>query len=280
LKNLHKNYTPTLADYFKSDSQFCEFLKHLAEDEAWHSQVMHKAAAWADAADIPAPTIRIDSATKARIETPFFSARKDMDSRRLPKAMLLSRIIEAEYSEWNEIFLYVVNVLKDRNKMFAAAASKIHQHRKLMENFLATVPEGDELLEEIRNLPNVWQEKILIVEYDPSLKKFFSDTLSKEGATETTANAAEGFNVIREYHYDIILFDLEVPAKSVMDFFRQAVTRDPGLRERILFLTAAPTVELFDFFAQEGLRYFVKPVMLQNLQTSIREIIGKTRTAL
>jgi CheY-like chemotaxis protein len=263
--------------HFKADREFSDFLHYLAEDEAWHVRLMERAVEYA-AVPVPPVAITLDNATKARIETPFLACRKELEAAVLSREMLLQCIITTEYSEWNDIFLYVVNTLKEHNREFADAAAKLHQHKKHIERYFTTISEGRAYLEQIQRLPAVWKEKILVVEDYPVLQNFLADVLSSEGEISIAANGKEGLGLSTKQHFDVIVSDVQMPVMNGIEFFRQASSRDPGLKERFLFLTGNPTDESRVFFEQNHLRCLVKPVPLQELLEAVRAIIRRTRT--
>jgi len=265
------------AAYFHKDEELSGFLRQLAKDEAWHGSLMVKAAEYAAAGNMPPAEIELDDGTRTRIENSFVGCGKQMESGACPPGTLLDCIAAAEYSEWNHIFLYVVNTLKGYSLEFAEAAAKINQHKKQLERFLECRPEGGACLEKIQGLPSVWEEKILIVDDHPAIREFFADILSPEGEVVTAVNGKEGLERMAVQYFDLILSDMQMPLMDGMEFYRQASKRDPGLGERILFLTANPSAENLSFFTENNLRFFIKPVSIRDLQKAARDIIRSTR---
>ena len=266
------------AAYFHKDEELSGFLRQFAKDEAWHSSLMVTAAEYEAGGNMPPSGIVLDDDTRTRIENSFVGCRKQMESGACPTGMLLDCIATTEYSEWNDIFVYVVNTLKGYSQEFAEAAAKINQHKKQLERFLEGRPEGGACLEKIRGLPAVWDEKILIVDDHPAIREFFADILSPEGEIVTAVNGKEGLERMTEQYFDVILSDMQMPVMDGMEFYRQASKRDPGLGERILFLTGNPSAENLSFFTKNNLRFFIKPVPIQDLQKAVRDIIHRTRT--
>jgi len=267
------------AAFFHHDLELSRFLRHLAEDEKWHSRIMVRAGGLADRSPLPPSGIVLDSETMARIECPFIESRKALEQGRCTRETLLRRMVAVEYSEWNDVFLYVINSLKEQSREFADAASKMHQHKKFMERFLASLPDGQSYLEQIRGLPAVWQEKILVIEDDPVLRQFFADILSSEGSVSTAVNGQEGLDKAREQHFDVILSDLQMPVMDGIEFYRKASILDPALRDHVLFLTGNPSDEHLSFFRQNSLQYLLKPVEIEALEQAVRAVIRRTRSA-
>jgi CheY-like chemotaxis protein len=279
VEDLARRFYTEAETYFKSDREFSGLLHDLAEDEAWHVHVMKRAAEYAADGTVPPAAIKLDNATKARIEAPLQEGRREWETDLLSKEKLLSCMVATEYSEWNVIFLYVVSTLKEYDREFADAASKIHQHKKHLERYLASIPEGGAYLDTVQRLPAVWQEKILIVEDHQALREFLRDILSPEGAVSTATNGKEGLELVTEQRFDIILSDVQMPVLDGIDFYRRALLHDAGLKERFLFITADPTREHLAFFKQNNLRHVLKPVPIGELQKAVHTIIRRTRTA-
>jgi CheY-like chemotaxis protein len=266
------------AAYFHKDEELSAFLRQFAKDEAWHSNLMVTAAEYEAAGNMSLAGIELDDDTRTRIENSFVGCRKQMEAGVCPTGMLLDCIATTEYSEWNHIFLYVVNTLKGYSQEFGKAAAKINQHKKQLERFLEGRPEGGACLEKIRGLPAVWEEKILIVDDHPAIREFFADILSPEGEVVTAVSGNEGLERMAAQYFDVILCDMQMPVMDGMEFYRQASKKDPGLGDRILFLTGNPSAENLAFFRKNNLRFFMKPVPIQDLQEAVRDIIHSTRT--
>jgi hypothetical protein len=216
------------ADFFMQDEAFNRLLNHLAEDEAWHFHVMGSADFYKNAPQPPADII-LDTCIIARLEAPFHENRKMLAERTLTKDSMLDCIITTEYSEWNDVFLYVVNTLKGKKREFVYAASKIEQHKKFIERYLETLPIGSALLDRIRRLPSVWNIRILVVEdYEP-IRELIADLLSTEGSS-TRRRTGRGLNKARLQYYDLILSDGYMNVMSGVEFYKQAALRDLASR--------------------------------------------------
>lgn len=97
---------------FAADKEFAAFLSHLAEEEQEHLELLLKATDRLSWEETPESFFTLDETTRQDIEAPFNRVHALLKSRGLTKGSMLEMIAEAEFSEWNEIFLYVVDVLK------------------------------------------------------------------------------------------------------------------------------------------------------------------------
>ena len=262
---------------FKEDKEFAELLNHLAEDEAWHFHIMASAAEFLQReTQRPSDIIALDSAAKARMESPFHESREKISSETLTKDSMLDCIATTEFSEWNDYFLYVVNILKEKRREFSYVASKIEQHKKLIERYFEKLSNNRQYLDKILHLPKVWDMKILIAEDYAPLRELLSELLSSEGTVEAAENGQKSLKKVAEQYYDIIVADSIMPEMNGIEFFKQAVLRDPRLAERFLFLTDFNADEHIDFAKRNNIRYITKPFLLDEIREAVHGLLAKT----
>lgn len=265
------------AALFKEDKTFAELLNHLAEDEAWHFHVMASAAELLQSeAQRPPDIIALDNAAKARIESPFHENRKKISSGTLTKESMLDCIASTEFSEWNDYFLFVVNTLKEQRREFVYVASKIEQHKKLIERYFEKLPNNRIYLDKIRHLPKVWDMSALIVEDYAPIRELLTELLAPDGAVEIAENGQKGLKKIAEQYYDVILADSSMPDMNGIELFRQAVLHAPLMAERFLFLTDFNDDEHIDFAKKNNIRYLTKPFFLDELREAVHGLLAKT----
>ena len=263
-------------DLFKEDAVFAPFLNHLAEDEAWHFHVMGSAAEYFNHGKPRPADIILDDAVKARVEAPFHESRRKIEKGTLTKEALLDCIVTTEFSEWNNLFLYVVNSLKGMRREFAYVASKMEQHKKYIERHFEKIAGTGVRLDSLRRMPKVWDIRILIVEdYEP-LRVLLSDILSMEGSVDTAENGEQGLAKLAEHHYDIILSDDYMPSMSGVEFYQQAVSQCPLLEEHFLFLMDVIKPGDLEFAREHKIKYMLKPLSVDELKETVHEIMSKT----
>ena len=265
------------ASLFKEDKAFAELLNHLAEDEAWHFHVMASAVEFLQTeAQRPPDIIALDSAAKARVERPFHENREKISSGTLTKDSMLDCIATTEFSEWNDIFLYVVNILKEKRWEFAYVASKIEQHKKLIERYFEKLPDNRIYLDKIRRLPKVWNTRILITEDYAPIRELLSELLASDGTVETAENGQQGLKKTAEQYYDVILADSGMAEMNGIEFYGQAILRAPRLAEHFLFLTDFNDDEHIDFAKKSKIKYLTKPFSLDELREAVHGLLTKT----
>lgn len=268
------------APQFRDDKMFHDFLEDLARDEAWHFHIMGSAAELVRKNEDIKTLITFDSTTKEKIEAPLRRNYEMLSFGTLTKESLLEGITETEYSEWNHIFLYVVNTLKLRSKEFMYAVSKMQDHIELIEQFLVLTPEGRKYIEKIKGIPDVRGRKILIVDGFSPLVEILKQLLKKEGSIETAANGMEGHEKIKNTYFDVIISDIDMPLMNGIAFYEAAVKHDPDIRNRFIFFTGSNDEKAMDFIRGNNIRYMEKPLGIPELQTTVREILHGIETQL
>ena len=183
---------------------FSEFLEKIAEEEAWHYHVMGSAANLLDEKPEIIPAISVDKETGDRILQYFYDLQDGLKNKSLSEELILEKIIEAELSEWNDIFLYIINSLKENTREFNYPAAQFQSHLKRIELYLDTTKNKSEILSRISTLPPVWIEKILIVEDDPVIAQIIKSLLNREGDIDIATNGREGLDMIEKKYYKLI----------------------------------------------------------------------------
>ena len=149
------------ATVYADDPQFKAFLEHIAEDEAWYYHVMGSAAEYFNSTPPPVPVISVDKKTSDKVINFISDINERLEKKTISKAEFIEKIVEAEFSEWNDIFLYVVNILKEKTNEFKYPVIKIQGHIKKIVQFLEETGNHSIVLKKLRTLPPVWTENIL-----------------------------------------------------------------------------------------------------------------------
>ena len=97
----------------------------------------------------------VDSSVKERIESPFTVCYEMLSYGTLTKESLIDCLIDTEYSEWNDIFIYVVNTLKERSREFKYVASKMQNHVQKISEFVNSLPDSNKYTDKINDIPEV-----------------------------------------------------------------------------------------------------------------------------
>ncbi len=271
-----------LADRFRGTGYLCEFLKALAEDEKEHVEILSRVSDRLDREDTFEPELTVEASDLTRILNPLRQARFKFDRELTSKEELFQCIVSVEFSEWNDIFSYVVSTIVQRDKSFLRELEKIQLHRVRIEQFFQSIPEGKTFLEKIRRLPTAWTEKILIVEDNPTVAELLKVILERIAPVEIAENGEEGLKYLSGHYYRTIVSDVDMPIMDGIEFFERAAELYPDIDKRFLFFTGDSSPERVAFFTGNNLRYFIKPARFQVIRDTVLEMMnlaleGETR---
>lgn len=260
-------------EVFSSDYNLSTFLTHLAAEEAWHSHIMGIAAKFLDSEPGTTSAISIDAETGDRVVNYFVEMRKGLEAKTLSKSELLEKIVEAELSEWNDIFIYAVNTLKIKSAEFKYPAARIQAHLKEIEHYLRNVEKQPEILEKISRLPPIWVESILVVDDEPMVAELIKSLLNRDGKIDTVENGRDALELVQKNYYKLIISDIDMPLMNGLTFFDKAVNLYPNISSRFLFITGDLSLERKLFFEMNKINYLKKPMEIKKLRSMARNTI-------
>jgi len=264
------------ASFFKEDKELAAFLGELGEDEAWHFHIMGSASEFLRGhPEVMPAQIILDDAIRVRLESPFIENQEKLAAGQLTEESILSCITATEFSEWNDLFLYVVNSLKEESREFQYVAARIQGHLKHIMDFLATRPEGLPFLNQIRQLPKIWREKVLIVEDSPPLAQMLEKLFSRLYNTAVAENGSKGLEKIKGNYVDVIVSDIDMPEMDGITFFQEATRHDPDIGSRFLFFSGFIADEQKAFIDAHHVPYLLKPSNINDLQRQVAAILEK-----
>lgn len=261
------------ATYYSRDTVLSKFFSVLAEEEVWHYQVMGSAATYLDSERNFHPAISIDQETGDRIISYFLDLRKGISTDTISREGILEKIVEAELSESNDIFFYVVSNLKERTNEFKYPAARIQAHVKGIEYFLSEVEKRPDILEKIIQLPPVLVEKILIVEDNPMIAELIRSLLNREGKIDVVHNGRDALEQIKKNYYKLIVSDIDMPIMDGLTLYKQSIATYPKLNSRYLFITGDLSQDRVDFFIENNIKYLSKPMEIKQLREKAYQVI-------
>ena len=261
------------ATVYADDPQFKAFLEHIAEDEAWHYHVMGSAAEYFNSTPPPVPVISVDKKTSDKVINFISDINERLEKKTISKAEFIEKIVEAEFSEWNDIFLYVVNILKEKTNEFKYPVIKIQGHIKKIVQFLEETGNHSIVLKKLRTLPPVWTENILIVDDEEMITTLIKSLLNREGNIDVANNGEEALNCLEKKFYKLVISDIDLPKMDGLSFYKKSVAKFPTLKKRFLFMSGDLSPERKAFFDENHLKYLSKPMKIKVLREAASEII-------
>jgi CheY-like chemotaxis protein len=258
---------------FSDNPRFKKFFEQNAEDKAWHYHIMGSAAEYLSSTSAPVPAVSVDKETGDRVIKFFIDLRKRLEEKTISKEEFIEKIVHAELSEWNDIFLYVVSTLKEKVNEFIYPAAKIQAHVKRIVRFLEKTDNRPEILEKLKALPPVWTENILIVDDEEMITTLIKSLLNREGHIDIAGNGEEALNHIEKKFYKLVISDIDLPKMDGLSLYNKSVTKFPTLSHRFLFISGDLSPERKAFLNENRLRYLSKPMKINVLREIASEII-------
>jgi CheY-like chemotaxis protein len=267
-----KTYTRA-ALYFNEDTDLKTFLEKIAEDEAWHFHIMGSAAENLKKIPISDYAVSIDIETDRKIKGIFQELSIKMDSGTLTKEELFDSVITAEFSEWNDLFLYVVNTLKNIITEFSYIASRIQTHKRSIELYFENRPESAGKISSYKKLKPLWEEKILLVDDEDAISGFLEALLEDEGKIDKASNGTEALELVKKNYYKLIISDIDMPEMDGISFYNEAAKIYPDINERIVFFTGGLSESREAFFTGNNLRFMLKPSGISTIREKVLPVL-------
>ena len=261
------------ASIYANNESLKKFLEQNAEDEAWHYHVMGSAALFLDSEPDYVSAISIDKETRNNIVKQITVIKNGLDQKTLTRDELIKKVVELELSEWNDIFLYAINFLKEKSSEFKYPAARIQSHIREIEYFMETVEGRPESLQKIKELSPVWIEKILIVDDDEMITDLIKALLDHSGNIDIAHNGQEALKLMEGKYYKLIVSDIDMPIMDGLTFYREAVEKYPASNNRFLFMTGDLSPERKRFFNERQVKFLAKPMSISVLREEAAKII-------
>ena len=275
LKNIERlsgNVYKQAAVCFKDDPTLGEFLECLADQETDHVRIMDEALHYVKNHHISLQPVLIDDEVKAEIAGLFDEVLRRITAQTITREQLYQDIVAIERAEFNDVFLYLINTLKELSNDFACAAMALQNHQRFIKSYFYNL-ELNELNDRLRVLPRVWQEKILIVDDEDTIRTLIMALLNEEGVVDSANNGEEALKKLKHSYYKLIISDINMAAMDGIAFCRQAIHLFPSIRKRFLFFSGKFTPENFSFIKEQELRFMTKPAPIKEIRKNALAIL-------
>jgi putative nucleotidyltransferase with HDIG domain len=124
----------------------------------------------------------------------------------------------------------------------------------------------------------MYKGKVLIVDDDPCVRDYISDTLSECGGheTDTSKDGIDGIEKIRCNEYDVVFTDLSMPRLNGIDLLREIKKVDPTLP--VVMITGFSTLDIAISAMKEGASDFIeKPFKMEKVLSTAERLIRQRR---
>ncbi|MCC7203007.1 MAG: response regulator [Nitrospirae bacterium] len=262
------------ADYFHADEEFSGFVRRLAYDEKVHHAIITQVYDLVKGRNnLPSLIAVMSDTTRNEFDACLSGIEKGIEAGTLTRSALADHIISIEFCELNDAFAYMLTTMKDHDSQFRTAAINIHKHKMTIKQFLNSCNEFKEHLDRITHFPDIWEEKILIVDDEHVIIDVMQAILSKEGMIDTASNGRKALEKVQDKYYAAIISDISMPVMDGMDFYKRAVELYPSISKRFLFFTGRVDEKTEDFFREYNLSYLEKPSRLKDIRKKVIDIL-------
>jgi CheY-like chemotaxis protein len=249
----------------------------MSDEESWHFHIMGSAMTFLEETkELPQTAVTIDADIRKELELPFRELYDAINNKTLTRKDVVECIAKTEFTEWNSVFVYVINTLQKQTTMFQHVAATIESHKEKTIKFLENLPEDLKVPDDMWRLPDIWDKKILIVEDETAIRELLSDVLGGMGRIETAENGQEGLDKTNNDFFNVIVSDIGMPVMNGMEFFKRAVEENPNLNRQFLFCTGDITPDVMSFLQEGNLPHLEKPFSLKKLNRTVQEMMDKT----
>lgn len=263
------------SEIYQKDHAFFEFLSRSASEESWHYNMMKKAEKSLDQSVNLPDMLILDEETMHHVEESLGKINDVLNAGDRNKMVVLQCIADAEFSEWNDIFLYAVMSCLENHKECQTIAAQIERHKQSIAEYMASLPGGSSFEETFLKIPAIWERTILIVEDDYAVQTLLRGIFKREGKITLAADGEEGLAVMKGKYFDLILSDVDMPLMSGINMYRKASDLDPDLKDRILFFTGTSGQDEIEFLKENNLNYLTKPSSLREIRTAAGAILKR-----
>lgn len=270
------------AKSFEHEPDLAAFLCNMAKDEAQHIELMKKAHnSLVASGDDPESVLVVDEETKRDYEAPFQDALIKIEKDGLTIPQLLDAVVEIELSEWNDIFLYVINSCQPESKSFQHMAAIIQEHEDRIGQYLDSLPEEKKPSKHVRVLPKVWTRRFLVAEDEATIRELWKRILQRfyDAEVVTAEDGREALDAINSSYFDLIISDVEMPYIKGTELYERVIKDNEQLKDRFIFCTGFVTDEVKSVIEKGNVKLLEKPVSIQQVKETVNEILNIPTTS-
>jgi DNA-binding NtrC family response regulator len=120
---------------------------------------------------------------------------------------------------------------------------------------------------------------VLVVDDEDGMRSFLARALKNRfGLVETAASAEEAAELVRRYHFDLIVLDIALPGRSGVDWLGEL--REQGFGGEVVLITAFASIEsAIDALRAGASDFILKPFRLDQILNAIKRSLERARLA-
>ncbi len=256
-------------------AEVADFLRRVSEDEALHYHLMGSAAELLRIQNKALPSaVLIDSGTRERVEKPLRVLHVHFQRGELTERHILEALVASETSEWNDIFLYVINYCIEFSPTFQYIAATIQAHEKRIEAFLTAMDEYANLAGKLSALPGIWRKRLLVVEDDAAVRSLLVRALGRYGTVTAVDNGEEALSRVCNSFFDAVVTDVDMPVRDGISLLRAAIEKDRFWQSHFIVCTGNATEEVRKVTNENGVPLLEKPMSIQHLRQTVEKVLA------
>ena len=258
---------------FREDEDFSRFLSLMAEEEREHEKLLDKASAAISDDEMKRASFYFDDDFRNKIEAPFSRAWRLSKDGLLSKTAMVNVIADAEFSEWNEILLYTLDLLNVLDEEIQQVILDFEKHRMRAQEYIASLPGGDSILLRVQRLTRPGGKRVLIVEDNLSVARMLEALAMDQVEVIIARDGQEGISNIRQRHFDLIISEIDLPKMDGIEMYKQALEMDPNIGSRFIFFTGTENPEYLNFVRASKILMLPKPSPVKLICEMMNEIL-------
>jgi CheY-like chemotaxis protein len=270
----HKVYSEGIS-YFIDNPNLSKFLHIMSEDETFHYQVMKNLDDLSSNGKIEfTPVIKLDDSIKSKVKHPFDVCSEKLNKKSLTENDMYDCLVNAEFSEWNDIFIYVINSLSKQKLALQAIPSKMQKHLAKLEYFFNSDDKLKIYFRGLKDIPKIWNFKILIIDDEKPIRDLLMALFKlKYYSIEFAENGDDAFKLCENNYYDVMICDINMPLMNGIEFYNKIKTLEYFDSESIIFVSG--NLEFNSFLKDHNLKFILKPFYIQTMLDEVDKIITK-----
>ncbi len=124
------------------------------------------------------------------------------------------------------------------------------------------------------------QERILVVEDEPTVAELIADVMAEEGhLVDILLDSREALGRLDKKQYGLLICDLKMPhLDGAWLLSRAGALAEAPLQQKLLFVTGdTMSPRTLEFLKSSGLPYLAKPFLVEELKEAVRQAIAAAR---
>jgi CheY-like chemotaxis protein len=247
----------------------------LAENEEQHAELVGRIKdVVTESKDISPPDLRLDVALRESVEAPLRRLQSEVASETITRKRALALIAEVEFTEWNDVFLYVLRKYGEQGREMEKVSATIQKHERSIEAFMAGLPPHIRPKLDVAKLAKVWETRLLVVDDTTLLRDVLVSILEAIGRVTAVENGLKALEIARRHFFDAVVSDIRMPGMNGIELHARAVAEHPDLQNRFLFVSFGPSEEHKDYMMEHRVPFLPKPFSPDELTKAVHRVIS------